>query len=71
MTYSDRLGDTMSKEQKYYLCTFKVIGEDVGYYKTIAIDCHPADFMMCNPGMVLINHIEMTHDQYVMYMNDT
>lgn len=52
------------ERMRYYLCTFQVSGKDSRCYRTIAIDCHPVDFMMEMPELILINHIEMTQDQY-------
>ena len=57
----------MKSETKYYLCTFYNIATNVMCnYTTLLLDYHPIEYVS-NYGAVLINHIEVTKDQYKKY----
>ena len=56
-------------DRKYYLCTFKADGEEIGYYNATVMDIHPIDYMINSDGLVLINHIEISREQYDSYVN--
>ena len=50
--------------KKYYLCTFNKMGEDAGYFKTVAMDCPPSIYMKDHKEFVLINSVEMSKEEY-------
>lgn len=50
--------------KRYYLCTFNKTGESAGYFKTVAMDCHPSVYMKDHDVFILINSVEMTKEEY-------
>lgn len=62
-------GEEVTKEEKYYLCTFVIDGEKQGKYQVEIMNIDPVDFMLSHKGYVLLTHIEMTKEQYDMYLS--
>ena len=57
----------MMKEEKYYICTFVIAGKEQGIYQVEVMNVDPVDFMLSHNDYVLLNHIEMTKEQYDIY----
>lgn len=53
-------------EQKYYLCSFRVVNAVECSYKMVLLDYHPVEYVSTY-GAVLIDHIEVTKAQYAKY----